>query len=115
RSTSIPHLQATHCKISSVLPVNAPETRDLYVPPRFLLWPATELREASCGRISGASTTRAAQVESLGRFEPGGNVWRGSQPPELSPNLMACPPEADASDTSATLSDLMLFSASILI
>src|SRR5690349_3129732 len=79
-SSSIPHLQAAHWMISSVVPEKAPSTR---------LKPAQSVRvlalarlpllafaAAFSGRISAAARTRAAQSAPDGRADPGGSVLK---------------------------------------
>src|SRR5262245_21020173 len=81
-SSSIPHLQAAHWRISSVVPVKLPVTR-AYSAAGGLTGdpnPLVLLYETFIWRTSGAPRTRAAQSASLGSAEPGGNVskWPGA-------------------------------------
>src|SRR5215467_392250 len=85
-SSSRPHLHAPHCTISSVVPVNAPSTRE----PSWLMNPALDpltctpviptvwLAASLSGRHSAAARTRDAQ--SLGSAEPGGRVAKYPPP-----------------------------------
>src|SRR5262249_32132703 len=82
-SSSIPHLQAPHCRISSVVPVKLPVTRaysgagGLEGAPNPLVWFAA----AFSGRTSLAARTRAAHSASLGNGDPGGSVAKCPVPP----------------------------------
>src|SRR5690349_4875829 len=83
-SSSMPHLQAAHCKISSVVPLKLPVTRAaIWVlargsPLRKLLdscWlPRVALKVAFTRLFSGRRLTAAAHAASLGSADPGGRV-----------------------------------------
>ena len=65
--SSIPHLQAAHCRISSVVPTKLPSTRGKVL---WLLVPRRLLFSRFPARTSGAGFTRAAHQSPLGSDAP---------------------------------------------
>src|SRR5688572_15425117 len=82
-SSSMPHLQAAHWMISSVVPTKSPSTR--WNPAQssrvLALEPRVLLAVALSGRISAAGRTRAAHSAPDGSVAPSGSVSKRSPPP----------------------------------
>ncbi len=77
----MPHVQAAHWMISSVVPTEFPSTLGYL---SLLLEPRLALYDALPDRVSGAGRTSDTHSDPLGSDDPGGSVWkrRAVDPPD---------------------------------